>query len=137
VGGHIVANEVRWNADVPKRCEEGAHVPSEDKTVQLEGWRDRRNEMGGLSAEAPELWQASRRRTRRLNERGRAAPPRNPLSRVCEEDWVRGAAACLDDDRCEAWVVGRSDDLQLRVRLDREFCCHNAVDKYGLNSAAS
>jgi hypothetical protein len=72
----------------------------------------------------------------RTRARG-AAPKSSVTSRVCEEDWVRGAAACPDDDGCEAWVVGRSDDLQLRVRLDREFCCHNAVDKYGLNSAAS
>ena len=68
MGGHIVANEVRWNADVPKRCEEGAHVPSEDKTVQLEGWRDRRNEMGGLSAEAAAAYVQRLRTEKRYRE---------------------------------------------------------------------
>jgi hypothetical protein len=57
VGGHIVADELRWNADVAKRCEDGSHVPTEGKTVRLEAWSDRQGEMAGLRDEAPELWQ--------------------------------------------------------------------------------
>jgi hypothetical protein len=57
VGGHIVATELRWNAQVAKRCEGGSHVPTEGKTVRLEDWRDRKAEMAGLRDEAPELWE--------------------------------------------------------------------------------
>jgi hypothetical protein len=57
VGGHIVADELRWNADVAKRCEGGSHVPTEGSTMRLEAWRDRQGEMAGLRDEAPGLWQ--------------------------------------------------------------------------------
>jgi hypothetical protein len=48
VGGHIVATELRWNAEVAKRCEEGSHIPREEKTMRLDAWRDRQGEMAGL-----------------------------------------------------------------------------------------
>jgi hypothetical protein len=56
VGGHFVATELRWNAGVLKRCEEGGDVPAELRTVRLDEWRDRDSEMAGLQAEAPDLW---------------------------------------------------------------------------------
>jgi hypothetical protein len=56
VGGHIVATELRWNAGVLKRCEEGGDVPAELRAVRLDEWRDRESEMAGLQDEAPDLW---------------------------------------------------------------------------------
>ena len=56
VGGHIVATELRWNAGVLERCEEGAEIPAELRTVRLHEWRDRESEMAGLQDEAPDLW---------------------------------------------------------------------------------
>jgi hypothetical protein len=62
VGGHIVARELRANAEVMKRFEEGdaplpsQGFPSEGKYVSLFEWRGRKNEMAGLRDENPELW---------------------------------------------------------------------------------
>ena len=48
VGGHIVATELRTNADVAKRFEAGNRAPSEGKAVSLTAWRERKSEIMGL-----------------------------------------------------------------------------------------
>jgi hypothetical protein len=58
VGGHIVAGELRLNAELAKRCEEGSHVPSEARNLEVTEWRGRRGEMMPLRDEDPELWTA-------------------------------------------------------------------------------
>jgi hypothetical protein len=56
-GSHNVVRELRTNADVAKRCEEGYHVPVEAQHFSLLQWKDFKNQIAGLEAEAPELWQ--------------------------------------------------------------------------------
>jgi hypothetical protein len=62
VGAHEVARELRGNAKVVKRFEEGdapfpsQGFPSEGKYVALFEWRRRKSEMVGLRDENPELW---------------------------------------------------------------------------------
>jgi hypothetical protein len=62
VGGPIVARELRANAEVVKRVEEGdapfpsQGFPSEGKYVSLFEWRGRKSEMAGLRDEDPALW---------------------------------------------------------------------------------
>jgi hypothetical protein len=56
VGGHIVAEELRANAEVARRSEEGSHVPSETQHIRLFDWWGRRGEMAGLRDEDSELW---------------------------------------------------------------------------------
>jgi hypothetical protein len=68
VGGHIVADELRRNADVAKRCEEGHPVPTEAVAIRLGDWRERKNEMAGLRDEVPELWRYLLRLAERLDK---------------------------------------------------------------------
>jgi len=68
VGGHIVAEELRHNAEVAKRCEGGGHVPSEVQHIGLFDWWGRRGEMAGLRNEAPELWEDLERTYAALEE---------------------------------------------------------------------
>jgi hypothetical protein len=91
VGGHIVATELRWNAGVVKRCEEGGDVPAELKTVRLDEWRDRKNEMAGLQDEAPKLWKELVGTYADLDHmrHGMASPPRS--------DYVLSLADRLDE----------------------------------------
>ncbi len=57
VGGHIVAEELRANAEIAERCEGGSvHVPEETQRLHLLDWRGRKHEMAGLRDEDPELW---------------------------------------------------------------------------------
>jgi hypothetical protein len=56
VGGHIVAEELRANAEVAKRAEEGSHVPAEAQHIRLFDWWGRRGEIAGLRDEDSELW---------------------------------------------------------------------------------
>jgi hypothetical protein len=56
VGGPIVAGELRLNADLAKRCEQGSHVPSEARQLELIAWRERRGDIAGLEGEDPRLW---------------------------------------------------------------------------------
>jgi hypothetical protein len=68
VGGHIVAEELRANAEVARRCEEGSHVPSEAQHIRLFDWWGRRGEMAGLRDEDLELWQDLERTYAALEE---------------------------------------------------------------------
>jgi hypothetical protein len=57
VGGHIVATELRANAEIARRCEEGhARIPAEGKMVRVRDWSARKHEMAGLRDENPDLW---------------------------------------------------------------------------------
>jgi hypothetical protein len=56
VGGNIVADELRANADIALTCEEGHSVSTEGMHIQLQGWKDRRGEIAPLEAEIPLLW---------------------------------------------------------------------------------
>ena len=56
-GASQVAQELRANAEVAKRCEDGYHVSAEAKFVSLIQWKDFKGQIAGLQAEAPELWQ--------------------------------------------------------------------------------
>ena len=79
VGGHIVADELRLNADVARRCEEGSHVPSEGQAIRLSDWQGRKAEMAGLRDEDAELWSKLEQTYRALEDtkqRG-AYPPRS------------------------------------------------------------
>jgi hypothetical protein len=51
-----VVAELRANAELAKRCEDGSHVPEEARKLELVEWKDRRNEMTILHLEDPQLW---------------------------------------------------------------------------------
>jgi hypothetical protein len=83
VGGHIVAKELRANAEVlVKRSEEGDARGS----VSLFEWRSRKNEMAGLRDENPELWHELETAYAELDitRHGVVKPPRSDdLLRLC------------------------------------------------------
>jgi hypothetical protein len=56
-GAGNVARELRENAEVAKRCEDGYHVPAEAPHLSLIQWKDFKGQIAQLEAEAPELWQ--------------------------------------------------------------------------------
>jgi hypothetical protein len=57
VGLIQIAAELRSNADIAARCwEQGAHVPSEVRTMSTEEWPSRANEMRALLDEDRTLW---------------------------------------------------------------------------------
>jgi hypothetical protein len=87
VGGEIVAEELRANANVAKRCEEGHNVPSEGQYVSVIDWRDRRGEMSGLAIEDPQLWQEIGETYQALEltkTRGAYSPPSASLLALAE-----------------------------------------------------
>jgi len=87
----MVATELRWNAGVLKRCEEGGDVPAELRTVRLDEWRDRESEMAGLQDEARDLWKELGGTYADLDHmrHGLASPPRS--------DYVSSVADRLDE----------------------------------------
>jgi hypothetical protein len=87
----MVATELRWNAGVLKRCEEGGDVPAELRTVRLDEWRDRESEMAGLQDEARDLWKELSGTYADLDHmrHGLASPPRS--------DYVSSLADRLDE----------------------------------------
>jgi hypothetical protein len=56
-GAQNVVHELRTNADVAKRCEDGYHVAAEAQHLSLLQWKNFKGQIAGLEAEAPELWQ--------------------------------------------------------------------------------
>lgn len=52
-----VAGELRADAEVAERCEEGSHVPSEVGHLGTIEWKDRRNELMPLRDEDSPLWE--------------------------------------------------------------------------------
>lgn len=55
-GSANVVQELRTNAEVAKRCEEGYHVLSEAQHLSLIHWKDFKGQIAALEVEAPELW---------------------------------------------------------------------------------
>jgi len=56
VGAHFVAKELRFNAEIVERCEQGGVSDEEMKAVSLWEWRQRKQEIAGLRDDAPDLW---------------------------------------------------------------------------------
>jgi hypothetical protein len=90
-----VARELRENAAVAKRCEEGYHVSAEAKFVSLLEWEshNRRGEMGQIEAENPKLWRDLETAYAALKEtRARAAKPPPSADLLSLADRVEKAA---------------------------------------------
>jgi hypothetical protein len=81
-GAFEVADELRKNAVVSKRCEEGSHVPEETRHLVLTQWSQRRGEMAGLRDEDQELWEELEKTYAGLEQskkRGAHPPPSQNL----------------------------------------------------------
>lgn len=55
IGGHMVARELRRNAAVAKRCEDGNHVPSETQHITTADWARHREAIARLGDDEGEL----------------------------------------------------------------------------------
>ncbi|MDF2753081.1 MAG: hypothetical protein K0S82_1464 [Gaiellaceae bacterium] len=86
-GSQNVVHELRTNADVAKRCEEGYHVAVEAQHLSLLQWKDFKNQIAGLEAEAPELWQEleeTYEALERSKARGAQPPPSADLLELAD-----------------------------------------------------
>jgi hypothetical protein len=86
-GASNVARELRANAEVAKRCEDGYHVSAEAKFVSLIQWKDFKGQIAGLQAEVPELWQELEETYEALEQtkaRGANPPPSADLLRLAD-----------------------------------------------------
>jgi hypothetical protein len=92
-GALLVVPEIRTNAEVAKRCEEGYHVSAEATFVSLTQWKDFKNQIAGLQAEDPELWRELEETYGALEQtKARAAQPPQSAYLLTLADRLENAA---------------------------------------------